>query len=1004
MSSALSPFPASATQLVTQAAGALAGGNHSNGDSGPSIISPDGRLVLFSSAANNLVLTANTNPIPLLIPARMNVYLRDRSNNVTTLVSVNVAGAGGNGDSLAMGISSNGQYAVFESGASDLVPGDTNNADDIFVRDVVNRTTTLVSVSINGGCGNGTSRTPVMTPDGRYVAFVSSASNLVAGDSNGIPDIFVRDLQAGTTTLASPGAQSTGVTAASASAAPAITPDGRHVVFYSSATNLVAGVTAVGGIYMRDLVAGTTYWASSGAGSAVLAAFGSPGSQCFCPKISSDGAFVAYEASLANYADKAGVVLRCHLPDGLTDVVNTNANAPTISYEDIRTVDMSPDGRSVAAVVNTDSGGVNSAIYLWDADTGTNLLVSPALSNNVPASGSSYAPLIDPSGRYLAFLSNSRNLTTNQLSGAVHLYCFDTRADAIFLVDAGTNGVGLGVSPETFPGWSANAQSLSYESAGTGDRNRFVDVMVCDLESNATEIVSAPAAACAFPSSDGPSLLFGDCISTTARYVALASDADNLTASATNGYRNVYVSDLVMGTNVLVSVNTNGVAASGNSSQPSLSGNGRFVAFTSTASDLVPGDNNNSCDVFVRDVQSGTTTLVSVNVSGTGPGDTNSFSPTLSSDGRFVMFYSQANNLATGSFGSGVTNLFLRDLQANTTYALTAGPSGVGVFSAAMTPDGQYIAFMGDLAGLVPGHLHVWDSDLAKLIYTNNVASISQVAISPDGQRLAYIASNPGNLSLADLIVTTNNATVCTAKFPSLAGLSFSGNGRFLAYATNTTAAGQPTNGMGNVCVYDVLAKTNQLVSVNLTGLGGGNAASDSPVMSPDGRFVAYRSFASNLVPGDSNGVPDVFLYDRNSGTTTLVSASQFGGGSGANRSFNPCFSPDGQTLVFQSEAFDLVTNDFNRSGDVFAFNLFTGGVIPVFYVQSLQGLSASNPNPTLVWPVLSGKTYQVLFKSSLSDPAWQPLPGNIIVLGNTAHFTDSNPSGGQRFYWIMGM
>ena len=108
----------------------------------------------------------------------------------------------------------------------------------------------------------------------------------------------------------------------------------------------------------------------------------------------------------------------------------------------------------------------------------------------------------------------------------------------------------------------------------------------------------------------------------------------------------------------------------------------------------------------------------------------------------------------------------------------------------------------------------------------------------------------------------------------------------------------------------------------------------------PDGRFVAYRSFASNLVPGDSNGVPDIFLYDRNSGATTQLTANQSGNASGANRSANPFFSADGQTLVFQSAAYDLVTNDFNRNGDVFAVNLFAAGMIPVFYVQAIPRTS----------------------------------------------------------------
>ena len=763
-------------------------------------------------------------------------------------------------------------------------------------------------------------------------------------------------------------------------------------------------MTNIGDIYVRDLVAGITYWASSGARDALRASLGTTNGVCFNPRISADGTFVAYEASAVNYAKTAGVVLRCHLPDGITDVVTTNANAPIVNYEDIRTVDLSADGRYVATVVNNDSDGVNTAIDLWDAVTGTNVLVSPALGNNEPASGSSYAPVMDSSGQYIAFLSNSTNLTTNLLSAGFHLYCCEVSAASTFLVDADTNGVGQGVSAETFPSWSADAQFLAYESAGASDRNRFFDVMVRDLGANATEIVSAPAAVFALPSSDGPSLLFSGCVSATARYVAFASDADNLAPGITNGYRNVFVSDLVLGTNWLVNANTNGIAAAGNSSQPSLSGNGRWVAFVSTASDLVAGDSNESCDVFFRDLQNNATTLVSVNTTGTGPGNTNSFSPAISSDGRFVLFFSLANNLAAGSFGSGCTNLFLRDLQLNSTYALTAASTQNGVISAAMTPDGRRVAFIGRPPGHFVTDLFVWDSDLAALIYTNTTAPLTKVAISPDGQRLACLTSNPGNLLLVDVTTPTNNATVCTAAFPSRPGLSFSTDGRFLDYATNTTTSGQPTNGVGNVFIYDVLTHTNQLISQNVTGHGGGNGDSDSPALSPDGRFVAYRSFATNLVPGDSNGMPDLFIYDRNSQTTTLLTVSQSYHGSSDNRSSNPCFSSDGQTLVFQSAASDLVTNDFNHDGDVFVFNLFGGGLIPVFYVQAIPGLPGTGTNPTFIWPVLPGKQYQVLFKNSLSDLAWQPLTGNPIIYGNTARFTDSNPLGGQRFYWIVGM
>ena len=154
---------------------------------------------------------------------------------------------GGNGDSFPTGISTNGQFALFESRASDLVAGDTNNANDIFVRDMVNGLTTLVSVNTNGTSGDWfrTARGSVMTGDGRYVAFVSTASNLAPRDTNDIADVFVRDLQAGTTTLASVGASTNSIPPvignAISSESPEITPDGRYVAFYSNATNLVPG-------------------------------------------------------------------------------------------------------------------------------------------------------------------------------------------------------------------------------------------------------------------------------------------------------------------------------------------------------------------------------------------------------------------------------------------------------------------------------------------------------------------------------------------------------------------------------------------------------------------------------------------------------------------------------------------------------------------------------------------------------------------------------------------
>src|ERR1017187_1445107 len=156
---------AAAPQLVSTIGSSFPSKVGGSGDSGLAIISPSGRYVLFASMANNLTLTNNFN---LAQPFRFNVFLRDNLNQTTSLVSVNQNGVGGNGDSFPTGISTNGQFALFESSASDLVTNDTNTASDIFVRDMVNGITTPVSVSTNGGSAIGSSRGSVLTPDGRY--------------------------------------------------------------------------------------------------------------------------------------------------------------------------------------------------------------------------------------------------------------------------------------------------------------------------------------------------------------------------------------------------------------------------------------------------------------------------------------------------------------------------------------------------------------------------------------------------------------------------------------------------------------------------------------------------------------------------------------------------------------------------------------------------------------------------------------------------------------------
>jgi len=1012
-------FSTEAVQLVTVQGTSFAPQAGGSGDSGLSIISRDGRYVLFASTANNLTLTNNNN---FVLPRRLNVFLRDRLAGTTTLVSVNMAGnGGGNGDSFPTGISTNGQFALFESSASDLVAGDTNNASDIFVRDVVNGLTTLISVSTNGNNGNGTSRGSVMTGNGRYVAFVSTASNLVPGDTNGIADVFVRDLQADTTTLASVGASTNSIvppfgltlTSFISSESPEITPDGRYVAFYSTATNLVPGVATNGDLFVRDLLGGNTLWASTNARAIGQSLIGNSNVVSCNYSISDDGQFVAFEActNLPSGSNARGIVLRYHVPTGLTDILCTNASVPLSFFPNLHDLAMTPDGRFTAFVGNV--SGTNKAIYLWDAQTGTNTLVSDKLDNSGPANGFCDAPVVSANGQFVAFTSTATNLVANTLAGDWHVYLRDTVAGATQLLDADTNGVGVGVASTMAPALSADGSVVAFDSANLLPDNRHLNynVFACDLTAGATDLISARQPALPSQTPDGLSGLTPFSVSANGRFVAFYSDADDLALNDTNGFGDVFVRDLIAGTNILVSVNTNGNASGdGLSTDPSISSNGQYVVFTSSADNLVAGGTNER-NVYIRDWQAGTTALISVSTDGLNPGNSDSFLPILSADGRYVLFHSKASNLATGSSG-GVENLYFRDLQTGTTYALTSALGGIGAYSAAsMTPDGQSVAFIGTAVG-GSGTLFVWNSQSKALSYSSSPSIPSSpfpfVSISPNGQKLAYLANSPANLYVADLVANTVSTINPSGSFSSHAGLQFSSDGRFLTYAGKTNSA----TGAPNVFLYDFQTGNNLLISQNFNATGAANTNSDSPAISPNGRFIAYRSFATNIIPDDFNNVADLFIYDASNNATILVSVNGAGNSTADDRSLKPVFSSDSQTLFFQSWASDLSAPDCNSDSDIFALDLTAlpvtgpggGGSTnsaSVFYAQLIPAGTFS-PNPAISWPLASGKSYQVQFKTNLTDSVWLNLPGNLTFIGDTGYVSDPSPAPGQRFYRIV--
>jgi Tol biopolymer transport system component len=473
--------------------------------------------------------------------------------------------------------------------------------------------TERVSVDSAGVEGNNASTAPSTSSDGRYVAFESLASDLVAGDTNGDADVFVRDLQTGATTRVS--VDSAEVQGIGDSNFPSISGDGLHVAFESDADLGGGDANPFSDIFVRDLLAGTT----------ILVSVDSAGFQdigfSVSPSISSNGRYVAFESDGNLVFDDTGV-------------------APDIFVHDR---DADDDG------IYDDENGI------LDAGEVSTVRVS-VRSDGTEADQNSSAPSISADGRYVAFESFAANLVAGDLNGLFDVFVHDRDADGDGIYDD---------EDGTYDAGEVSTVRVSVDSAGT--------------EGNAGSRVPS--------------------ISADGRYVAFESDASNLVAGDMPlpiGFIDIFVHDRDAdgdgiyddedGTydagevsTVRVSVDSAGTEGNGQSYAPSISADGRYVVFYSEANNLVDDDNNGSADVFVHDLQTETTTRVSVNSVGDEGNDTSSDS-SISANGNYVVFESAASNLVAGDMPLpiGFIDIFVHELQAGTGQSGSGGSSSGG--------------------------------------------------------------------------------------------------------------------------------------------------------------------------------------------------------------------------------------------------------------------------------------------------------------------------------------
>lgn len=367
-----------------------------------------------------------------------------------------------------------------------------------------------------------------------------------------------------------------------------------------------------------------------------------------------------------------------------------------------------------------------------------------------------------------------------------------------------------------------------------------------------------------------------------------SSTAPDLVPGDTNRVEDVFFRDLVNGLTYRINLGPFGVEANGTSLKPVPSADSSIISFQSRASNLVPVDANGAMDVFVRDIINGTTTRISNAWFGADADGPSSYA-VVSADGRFVAFQSDATNIVANDLNRH-TDVFVHDRATGLTSLVSGaldGTPGNGVSKyPTISADGRFVAFQSAAANLVADDTNNRVDVFVRDLWTGLTERVSLSALGAQG----------------------NSAS----GYPYL-----SGDGRFVVFVSGaSTLIDGDTNRARDIYLYDRALRTIERLSV-ATGGAEANGISLAPEMSDDARFVTFRSEASNLVADDTNGLSDVFLRDRWLGTTVRVSVGSEGQ-QGTAVAYQQTISGDGQVLIFSTMSPNLVPDDTNGTQDVF--------------------------------------------------------------------------------------
>ena len=993
-----------------------------NGPSYNPLLSEDGQRVIFESLASNLV----TNDFN----GTNDLFIHDLTTGVTELVSVNADGtASPDGPSHSPSISADGLTVAFVSHATNLVEGVTNMLGEVYARNISAGTTrwavashipwaTRESYAYQwripiGGTGISTSlfpyvaSSPVLSANGRFVAFKTLGSMVRFDFDNPTNSIFLSY-----TNDAYPLGKRVNylqfddnprLGGISSEAPLRLTANGRYAAF-ETATNAWPHP----GIKVLDFESLATN---------VISTYSGGGCQG-CP----------YNF----YVTNIGATVSSYL-------TNFNSVTGRESWTAVPWLHLTPDASRLfflADATNFFPTGARrtSQLYSLSMASGLVSLISSNITGNSPDL-SGVIPSVSPDGSLIAWDSPDDTLVPDDLNRALDVFVRNVDTGETQLISARRSGLpaasGLAMSrldqnPGAISGNGNRVAVLSLDSTlAPGDANNRRDLFIRDfiMGTNIPVSLSSGEARPTLPVVQDTNAAFPS-LSVDGRFLAFAGESV-LFLGNTN--RTIFWRDLQLPTNQIV------VGGTQNNPQgvfyPVLSPNGCIVAFHSAGfHDANIQDGNGQTDVFVQSLrrddqdtndlsfaQYSNLSLISRAWQGNTAANAASLNPAFSPDSRWLIFQSLASDLIDDSAQIATHQLYARNLTSSNFIKRISYSNSEGTNAPPLTGGATHPSFSAD------ARFVFFEGNTSNLIYRHDL--LNDMDDSGTARR--------------------PNLVVCSG----CANPSASSDGRYVAYESRPT-----TGGVTNVFLKDIESGQVELISVSLAGTNG-NGSSFTPLLSHDARFVVFASKASDLVPGDSNRATDIFVRDRWAGATHALSRNLAGTGTGNRVSSNPILSADGRTVAFQSFASDLVAGDYNDTRDVFVVTLggpdndgdtmeddwemayfntldrdgsgdfdqdgasdlaeFRAGTNPANDASILRvlrlttgvaaGLEASRTT-VILWSAVPGRTYRVESKASLSV-SWESVGADVVA--STVSASATHTLGGaavqmDRFYRVL--